>query len=386
MRESKQEQRKEMLLYGMVGGGPGSLIGDVHKTGIDLEGGAELKAASFSRDYEKTLITGKHYGLQTDRLYRNYQEMAEAEAQREDGIDFVVITTPNNTHYPISKAFLESGIHVVCDKPLTVTSEEGKELKRIAEEKGLRFCVTYTYTGYTMVKQARLMIQKGEIGRVRAIRGQYLQGWLATQVEKEGSKQASWRCDPNQSGIANCMGDIGTHIENMIAYVTGLEIEAVCADLTSYGDGRQLDNDGKVLVKYKGGAKGSIWVSQIAIGHENDLAFTICGEKGTIEWHQEDPDHLIVKMLGQPKQIFSRGNGNIYPEIDDIIRIPAGHVEGHYVAFANIYREFINDLAALKTGKNIVADYPGVDAGISGNVFVEKCVESDKADSIWIKY
>ena len=182
------------------------------------------------------------------------------------------------------------------------------------------------------------------------------------------------------------MGDIGTHIENMIAYVTGLEIEAVCADLTSYGDGRQLDNDGKVMVKYKGGAKGTIWVSQIAIGHDNDLAFMVCGEKGTIEWHQEDPDHLIVNMLGESKRVLSRGNGYFYPEVNAAIRIPSGHVEGHFVAFANIYREFIKDVAALKSGKTIQADYPGVNAGINGNVFVEKCVESSKAGSAWVKY
>ncbi|MEX1308632.1 MAG: Gfo/Idh/MocA family oxidoreductase, partial [Eubacteriales bacterium] len=323
--------------YGMVGGGMGSLIGDVHKRSIDLDGSAELVAGSFSRKFETSLKTGKMYGLDKARIYETYGEMAKAEAAREDGIDFVVIVTPNKSHYPISKAFLENGIHVVCDKPLGLSSDEGRDLKRIVQEKGLLFCVTHIYTGYPMVKQAKLMIENGDIGAIRSVRGQYIQGWMATTVEKMGNRQAVWRCDPKETGVANCMGDIGTHIQQMLAYVTGLKIESLSANMTAY-HGRELDNDGQVLIKYAGGASGMLWASHIVIGLDNDLSFIICGEKGTLQWHQERPNELIVNILDKPTQVLSRGNGYFYPEVNADTRLPSGHVEGHFVAFANIYR------------------------------------------------
>ncbi len=383
--ETKARKILRKFRYGMVGGGIGSLIGDVHKRSIDLDGSAQLVAGCFSRSFETSLETGKMYELEENRIYRTYEEMAKAEAAREDGIDFVVIVTPNSSHYPISKAFLENGIHVVCDKPLALSSDEGRDLKRIAEEKGLLFCVAHIYTGYPLVKQAKLMIENGDIGKIRSVRGQYIQGWMATPVEKTGNKQAAWRIDPKQTGIANCMGDIGTHIEQMMAYVTGLRIESLCANMTAYL-GRELDNDGQVLIKYEGGASGMLWASHIVIGHDNDLSFIICGEKGTLEWHQEQPNDLIVKMLDQPTQVLSRGNGYFYPEVNAAVRIPSGHVEGHFVAFANIYRGFTQDLEALETGAPLKYDYPGVDAGIEGNVFVERCVESNRNGSAWVKF
>ena len=383
--ETKTRTLLRKFRYGMVGGGIGSLIGDVHKRSIDLDGSGQLVAGCFSRSYETSLKTGKMYELNEERIYETYEAMAKTEAAREDGIDFVVIVTPNSSHYPISKAFLENGIHVVCDKPLALTSEQGKDLKRIAEEKGLLFCVAHIYTGYPMVKQAKLMIENGDIGAIRSVRGEYIQGWMATPVEKTGNKQAAWRIDPKHTGIANCMGDIGTHVEHLLAYVTGLKIDSLCANMTAF-HGRELDNDGQVLIKYKGGASGMLWASHIVIGHDNNLGFIICGEKGTLEWHQEQPNELIVKMLDQPTQILSRGNGYFYPEVNDAVRIPSGHVEGHFVAFANIYRGFTKDLEALEKGEALKHDYPGVDDGIDGNVFVERCVESNQNNASWVKF
>ncbi len=383
--ETKVRTILRKFRYGMVGGGIGSLIGDVHKRAIDLDGSARLVAGCFSRNFDTSLKTGRMYELEEERVYKTYAEMAKAEAARADGIDFVIVVTPNNSHYPISKAFLENGIHVVCDKPLGLSSDEGRDLKRIAEEKGLLFCLAHTYTGYPMVKQAKLMVKNGDIGAIRSVRGQYIQGWMATPVEKTGNRQAVWRCDPAQTGISNCIGDIGTHIEQMLSYVTGLKMERISANLTAY-HGRALDNDGQVLIKYAGGASGMLWASQIAVGRDNDMAFTICGEKGTIDWHQERPNDLIVSMLDQPTQIMTRGNSYFYPEINAAARIGSGHVEGHFVAFANIYRAFTQDLEALETGRPLMRDYPGLDDGIEGNTFVERCVASSENDSAWVEF
>ena len=380
------ENTARVLKFGMVGGGQGAFIGDVHRKGATLDAMAALTAGCFSRDYDNTLATGALWGVAPERLYRTYEEMAQKEAAREDGIDFVIIVTPNNTHYPAAKAFLEQGIHVVCDKPLALTSEQGEELKKLAEKNGLLFCVTYTYIGYPMVQQMREMVQNGDIGAVRVVTGRYIQGWLATEVEG-GSKQASWRCDPALSGIANATGDIGTHLENLIAYATGLKIESLCANLRPVGEHRKLDNDGEVLVRYEGGATGMMWCSQVAIGHDNDLRIMICGEKGTIEWEQENPNYLRVDMMGEPTRIMSRGKGYFYPTVNGMNRIPAGHVEGHFVAFGNIYKAFCTALSSKLAGKPAPdLYYPGVDAGIAGNIFVEKCVESSSQGAVWVDF
>ena len=387
IKASSMEGATRVLKFGMVGGGQGAFIGDVHRKGATLDALAALTAGCFSRNYENTLATGALWNLAPDRLYHTYEEMAEKEAAREDGIDFVVICTPNNTHFLAAKAFLEQGIHVVCDKPLALSSKEGEELKKLAEKKGLLFCVTYTYVGYPMVHQIRQMIVNGDIGKVRVVTGQYIQGWLATELESDGQKQASWRCDPKLSGISNATGDIGTHLENLIAYATGLKIDSLCANLRPVGEHRTLDNEAEILVRYEGGATGMMWASQIAIGRDNDLRITVCGEKGTIEWIQENPNYLRVDLLGEPTRILSRGNGYFYPEVNAMNRIPAGHVEGHFTAFANIYKAFCMTLSAKLDGKPSPGLYfPGVDAGIEGNRFVEKCVESSAKGAAWVKF
>ena len=375
------------LKFGMVGGGQGAFIGDVHKKSAMMDGMAVLVAGCFSRNYENTLATGAMWGVDSERLYKTYDEMAEKESEREDGIDFAIVVTPNYAHYPAVKAFLEKGIHVVCDKPLALSSEQGEELKRIAEQKNLLLCVTYTYTGYPMVRQMRDMIANGDIGAIRVVSGRYIQGWLASEIEMEGQKQAAWRCDPKLSGISNATGDIGTHLETLISYTTGLEIESLCANLRPIGAHRELDNDGEILVKYKGGATGMLWCSQVAIGYDNDLRITICGEKGSIEWIQENPNYLRVDMAGEPTRIMSRGNGYFYPSVNNMNRIPAGHVEGHFVSFANVYKAFCTALNNKYAG-NPDADvlYPGVDYGIEGNRFVEKCVESSRQGSVWVQF
>ncbi len=386
IKASSLENSARVLKFGMVGGGQGAFIGDVHRKSAMLDAMATLTAGCFSRNFDNTLATGALWGVAPDRLYRTYEEMSQKEAAREDGIDFVIIVTPNSTHYPAAKAFLEQGIHVVCDKPLALTSEQGEELKQLAEKKGLLFCVTYTYVGYPMVRQMHEMVRNGDIGAVRVVTGRYIQGWLSTEVEG-GSKQASWRCDPAQSGIANATGDIGTHLENLIAYTTGLKIESLCANLRPVGEHRKLDNDGEVLVRYEGGATGMMWCSQVAIGHDNDLRIMICGEKGTIEWEQENPNYLRVDMMGEPTRIMSRGNGYFYPEVNGMNRIPAGHVEGHFVAFGNIYKAFCTALGSKLAGQPVPdVYYPGVDAGIEGNKFVEKCVESSSRGAVWVDF
>lgn len=387
IKASSMDSAVRVLKFGMVGGGQGAFIGDVHRKGATLDALATLTAGCFSRNYENTLATGATWNLAPDRLYRTYEEMAEKESAREDGIDFVIIVTPNNTHFPAAKAFLEKGIHVVCDKPLALTSKQGEELKALAESKGLLFCVTYAYVGYPMVHQMREMIQNGDIGAVRVVTGRYIQGWLASEIESDGQKQASWRCDPALSGIANATGDIGTHLENLISFATGLKIQSLCANLRPVGEHRTLDNEAEILVRYEGGATGMMWASQVAIGHDNDLRIMVCGEKGTIEWEQEAPNYLRVDMAGEPTRILSRGNGYFYPSVNAMNRIPAGHVEGHFTAFGNIYKAFCLALSDKLAGKEASDHmFPGVDAGIEGNRFVEKCVESTKNGVVWVDF
>lgn len=386
IKASNSAVASKVLTFGMVGGGQGAFIGDVHKKGAMLDGLAALAAGCFSRDYENTLKTGERWGVDPQRLYKTYEEMAVAEGARNDGIDFVIIVTPNNTHYDAAKAFLKNGIHVVCDKPLALTSAMGEELKALAEEKGLLFCVSYSYLGYPMVKQAREMIQHGDLGKIRVVSGRYIQGWLATEIESEGQKQASWRCDPKQAGISNSVGDLGTHLENLVAYITGLEIDSLCANLTAVGEHRQLDNNGEILVKFKGGSSALLWCSQVAIGYDNDLRITVHGEKGSIEWIEENPNYLKVDMLGEPTKIMSRGNGYFYPSVNEMNRIPAGHVEGHFVAFGNIYKAFITAVIDKQAGNPVKVDYPGIDYGIEGIKFVERCVQSSNEGSVWVKF
>ncbi len=387
---SKSSGKSGIIRYGMIGGGEGAFIGDVHRKAIGLDGKAVLTAGCFSRNYENTLATGEALHLDSERLYKTYTEMAKAEGAREDGIDFVSIATPNNTHYEIAKTFLENGINVVCDKPLTTKSEEADTLTKLAAQKDLLFCVTYTYTGYPAVKHAREMVRRGDIGEIRFVNAEYPQEWLSEPVEKDpNNKQAAWRTDPKQSGIANCTGDIGSHIENLASYITGLEIESLSARLDKVVEGRVLDDNATIMVNYKGGAKGLYWASQIAIGHDNDLKIRVYGSKGAISWKQEDPNYLKVTTLDKPAQTLSRGRDAMYPRPTAVIRTPSGHPEGYFEAFATVYTTFINALAKKKAGGKLTEDdldFPAPSAGAQGIKFIEKCVESSEKGSAWIKF
>ena len=381
------------LRYGMVGGGQGAFIGDVHRKAIALDGLAELTAGCFSRSPENSAATGKALGLAPDRCYKSFGEMAEAEAKRTDKIDFAVIVTPNNAHYAAAKAFLSQGIHVVCDKPLTWEVAEARELADLAKKNKLLFGVTYTYTGYPAVKQIREMIRKGEIGELRFVNAEYPQEWLATPAEKGDNKQAKWRTDPNISGKSNCVGDIGSHAENMVAYTTGLRIKSLCARLDKFVEGRLLDDNASIMVEYEGQsgkcAKGLYWSSQIAVGYDNGLRVRIFGSTGTIQWLQENPNYIEVFKLGKPKECWSRGRDGFYPHAQSYSRIPSGHPEGYFEAFANIYKTFMGALSKLKSGQTpdeSDLDFPNAEMGLDGVKFINKCVESSDAGAVWVNY
>jgi len=386
---SADAKTMKKLRYGMVGGGKGAFIGDVHRKAIALDGLAELAAGSFSQSFENTLETGASLGVARDRLYATYGEMATAEAARPDGIDFVSIVTPNALHYSVAKAFLSAGISVVCDKPLTFEEAEAKELGALAAKKGLLFGVTYTYTGYPAVKQAREMVRRGDIGEIRFVNAEYPQEWLATPSEREGSKQAAWRTNPALAGKSNCVGDIGSHAENMVSYITGLKIKSLCARLDTFVEGRPLDDNATIMVEYEGGAKGLYWASQIAIGYDNGLRVRVFGTKGTIQWSQENPNYLVVSKLGAPTVTLSRGRDGFYPHAQGYSRIPSGHPEGYFEAFANLYKTFITALAKLKAGEKLKKDdldFPTAEDGAQGVRFIGRCVESSKKGAAWVAF
>ncbi len=375
------------LRYGMLGGGQGAFIGDVHRKAIAMDGYATLVAGCFSQDFDNTLATGRMLGLDEDRLYKTFQEMMEREARHGEGMDFVVITTPNDTHFPIAKAALENGIHLVCDKPLATSSRDARELERLAHENGLMFCVTYAYAAYPMVKHMRAMVENGDLGDIRFVHGEYSQEWLASPLEKTGQKQSVWRTDPARAGISNCVGDIGSHIEHMVSYVTGLEIQSLCARLDKIGEGRVLDDNASILLEYTGGAKGMYWSSQIAIGHDNGFRIRVYGSKGAFEWCQEQPNYLKTSSLDRPAQILSRGRDNMYPRAQGLSRTPSGHPEGYFEAFANLYSTFIPALAKKIAGQDLTEDdldFPGAADGIRGVRYIEKCVESSDKGAVWV--
>jgi len=381
---SKSSSARIKLRYGMVGGGAGAFIGDVHRKTAAFDGKCALTAGAFSRDFEVTKQTGKELGLAEERFYPDFKAMAEEEAKRADGIDFAVIAAPNYAHYDAAKAFLENGIHVVCEKPLTFTVEQAQDLKRLAEEEGLLLCVMYSYSGYPMLHQARAMVRAGEIGEVLMVMGEYPQDWLIEVIEGE-SRQAAWRTDPAMAGVSNCTGDIGSHIENTAAFVTGLKIKRLLARLDIVGAGRTLDTNSAVLLEYANGATGMYWSSQVAVGNDNALKIRVYGTKGSLEWEQEFPNVLRFTKAGEPAQTLNRGHGYLYP--DAASRLPSGHSEGYHEAFANIYSKYADALLKLNAGQALDAadlDFPGVDEGIEGVKFIHACVESSKRDSAWV--
>jgi predicted dehydrogenase len=372
----------------MVGGGPGSFIGAVHRMAIALDDTAELVAGAFSSKPELSRQQGATLSLDARRVYASYQEMAEKESRLspEERIDFVVIVTPNAVHYPVAKTFLEAGFHVVCDKPMTTTLEEAEDLCRLVQKCGAVFCLTHNYTGYPMVKQARALIREGKLGKIRKVVVEYPQGWLATPIDAQGQKQAAWRTDPSMAGASSCMGDLGSHAENLARYLTGLEIEALCADMTTFVPGRRLEDDGNVLIHYKGGARGVLYASQISVGEENNLRIRVYGETGSLEWHQENPNYLYVRHLDKPAEIYSRGSGYLAEVAQMSQRLPYGHPEGFIEAFANLYKRAANTIRARMAGTEpsaIDLDFPSVVDGAFGVHFILKCVESGKKGG-WI--
>jgi predicted dehydrogenase len=376
------------LRYAMVGGGPGAFIGDVHRKAIAMDGLAGIVAGCFSRSFEGTRATGEALGLPPERLYRTAVEMLEAEARREDRPHFVVIVTPNDAHYPVARRALELGFPVVCDKPLATSSRDAKELARLAAEKKLLFCVAYAYSASPLVKHIRDLIAAGDIGAVRFVNAEYPQEWLATALEEEGQKQAAWRTDPARAGISNCVGDIGSHIENMVAHMTGLRIARLSARLDRFGDGRALDDNATILVDYEGGARGVYWSSQIAVGHDNDFRVRIYGTKGSIAWVQEDPNHARVTYLDRPSELLSRGRDPLSPRARGLSRIPSGHPEGYFECFANLYSTYITALAKTIAGETPAKDdldFPSVEEGVRGVKYIEACVASSARDSAWIE-
>ena len=376
------------LRYGMVGGGQGAFIGDVHRKSIAMDGKAEIACGCFSQSYDNTLATGDLLGLPKERLYRTFDEMMRAEAKRPDRPDFMIVVTTNNAHYPAAKAALENGFPVVCDKPLATSSKDATDLARVAKAKDLLFCVTYAYSGYPIVAHIRDLIAAGEIGEVRFVNGEYPQEWLATKLEATGQKQAVSRTDPKLAGISNCVGDIGSHIEFMAGHMTGLRIESLCARLDHFGPDRPLDDNATIMVNYKGGAKGVYWSSQIALGHDNSLRLRIYGTKGAVEWFQETPNNARVSFLDRPTANLSRGRDPMSARAQGLSRIPSGHPEGYFEAFANVYSTYITALAKKLRGEPLAKadlDFPGLDEGIRGVRFIEKCVESSAKGAAWVK-
>ena len=375
------------LTYGMVGGGPDGFIGDAHRRAIGLDGTAAIAAGVFSRSREKSLQMAERLGISQDRCYEDYQAMARAEGEREDGIDFVVVVTPNQSHYEICRAFLEAGIHVACDKPVTTTYRQAKDLEALAEEKGLLFMVTYTYMGYVTAKYARELVASGAIGEVRTVMAEYPQGWLAFE-DDFGGKQGEWRCDPGQSGGVNCLGDLGTHVENAVAAMTGLKIKRLLAKMDVIVPGRVLDDNDSILVEYDNGATGIYWTSQVAVGHDNSLRIRIYGSKGTIQWFQETPDKITVIDADNTIREIHRGYGAIGERAGKYARIPAGHPEGWFEAMGNLYRSFAQCVSAKKDGTFTaeMVDYPTVSQGAEGLAFVEACLESNQNGNTWVEF
>ena len=380
---------RKTLSYGMVGGDLHAFIGGVHRIAINFDGRAFLRAGCFSKNEDKNRECGEFYHLEPERIYSDYAQMARCEGSREDGIDFVVIVTPNNTHYNAAKAFLEAGIHVLCEKPLCFEPWQGEELKALADKKGLYFAVNYSYSGNNMVKEARELVRNGVIGEIINIHAEYLQEYLVDDIGKGDQKMvklSSWRKDPQIAGISNCVGDIGSHIENTVAYITGLRPKKVAAVLDYFG--QPLDLNANILVEFDNGAHGVFSSSQVCVGHMNGLVVRIFRTEGAIEWVQENPNVLSVTLKGQPPQIYNRGMGYVSGRSAAMNRLPSGHPEGLYVAFANIYKCFISALLKKLNGQTPDEgdlDFPTAKDGIAGVKFIHACVQSSNNGAAWVE-
>jgi len=378
------------LRMGLVGGGQGAFIGRVHATAAVLDNRAALVAGALSSDPKKAKDSAPDYDIPPDRAYGSFKEMAEAEKKRSDPIDFVSVATPNHTHFEIAKTFAEAGFNVVCDKPLTFDLKQAEELMGVVEKSGVVFAVTHNYTGHPLVRQAREMVLGGELGEINAVRAFYIQGWLRTRLEKDDQKQAKWRTDPKQSGIAGCFGDIGTHAYNLGRYITGLLPKEIACVLKTFEPGRALDDYGTAVVRYENGAIGTVTASQISHGRENDIFVEIDGTKKSIEWHQEDPNKLYVRENGQAHKIYTRNGGPYLGKAAAAAtRIPSGHPEGYLEAFANIYNTAFDAMAKRANKEKfetVNTVYPNVYDGVEGMLFITQCVESSKQNGAWLAF
>ena len=379
-------EKKDPIRLGMVGGGQGSFIGEVHRIAACINNKYLFCAGALSSEPERSLISGSELGLEKDRSYKNYEAMIKGESSRDDRIEAVTIVTPNNTHFPIAKRFLEEGFHVICDKPMTVTTHEADELVKLANKHNLILAVTYNYSGHPMVRRARSMIEDGEIGEIRVIQCEYAQDWLAEPIEKEGHKQALWRTDPLQSGLGGCIGDIGTHAFHLACFVSGLKPEALCADISRFGDGRKLDDNANVLLRFKGNARGMLWASQVAIGNENNLKLRIFGKQGGLSWRQEEPNELILSPLNQPSRRITRDSSSVVNEASLVTSVPAGHPEGYLEGFTTIYNEIADSIFTARNGEAVDQNvsFPTAKDGKAGVKFIEAVVRSSNEGSVWI--
>jgi predicted dehydrogenase len=384
--DGRSDTARHRIRLGMVGGGQGAFIGAVHRLAARMDDQYTLVAGALSSSPEKSQASGRDLGLAADRIYSDYKAMAFEEKRRADGIEAVSIVTPNHMHFPIAQAFIEAGINVICDKPLVTSSAEAEELKRLATARGVVFAVTYNYSGYPMMRQARAMVAAGDLGEIRVVQGEYPQDWLTTSLEETGQKQADWRTDPARSGAGGCIGDIGTHTYHLACFVSGLTLDQLCADLTSFVPGRRLDDNAHVMLRFKGGARGMIWASQVAPGNENGLKLRVYGTKGGLEWTQADPNYLWFTPYGEPKRLITRSGSGAGAEAGRVTRIPPGHPEGYLEGFANIYTEVAHAIRARRDGTVLSADvqFPGLDDGAKGVAFVEACVRSSAQGTVWV--
>ena len=379
--------RESRIRLGMVGGGTGAFIGAVHRIAARIDDRYQLIAGALSSTPERARQSGAELGLDPGRCYDDYRQMAIREARLKHGIEAVAIVTPNHMHYPVAREFLKRGIHVICDKPLTATLKDAKKLAALVEKSDALFVLTHNYTGYPMVRQAREMVRAGELGEIRLVQVEYVQDWLTEPVEQTGQKQAAWRTDPEQSGAGGSTGDIGTHAHNLAEFVSGLEVAELCADVHTFIEGRRLDDNAHVMLRLTGGAKGTLWCSQVAPGHENGLRLRIYGSRAGLQWSQEDPNYLQFSPLGQEPRRITRGGAGAGDAAGRLTRTPAGHPEGYLEGFANIYAEAAEAIVAARHGQSAGAEvlYPTVADGVRGVAFVEACVASSKRNGAWVK-
>lgn len=384
--DGTSETRAPRVRLGMVGGGRDAFIGGVHRIASRIDDEYELVAGCFSSTPEKSQASGRDLGLDPSRVYDSFVDMAKREARLKTGIDAVAIVTPNYMHFPVAREFLKRGVHVICDKPLTATLAEARKMVQAAERSGALFVLTHNYTGYPMVRQAREMVAAGDLGDIRLVNVEYAQDWLTEDLESTGQKQAGWRTDPARSGAGGSTGDIGTHAFNLASFVTGLKLAELSADLQSFVEGRRVDDNGHVLMRFEGGARGMLWCSQVAPGNENALRLRVYGTKGGLEWEQEDPNYLWFTPFGEPKRLITRGGAGAGASAGRVSRIPPGHPEGYLEGFANIYSEAARAIRAAKAGEGSPDGvvYPTVQDGLAGVAFVDACVRSSSRNSEWV--